>query len=331
MSFPLLNVFRYLPRGRKYMKASFFCGLLVCLQLIFACTAHRVEELAPKDNLSYPLPQPESKIQVKTWDGSPNLEPGLNGKDVVLFEDFEDQNYQQWPVHWGKPPFWGTVTAPSQYVFAGKQSAYLQALKGKREALGGGEYVPKRPIGDVAFVRLYLRLEDKFSIGTAQQLKLFSIRAGAGVENAYGGAGKRPNGKDKFSVDLALDNWMKLHFYYYHPNQGGPWGDWTYCQTSFFHKAGLSPGKWYCIELMLQANTPGQGNGQLKAWLDGRLIGSVEKLRFRDVDTVKIRRITVEGYFGGSDALDISPKDQRIYFDNFVVSTKPIGCLGAGH
>jgi hypothetical protein len=165
-------------------------------------------------------------------------------------------------------------------------------------------------------------------MGTANQLKLFSILAGARVENTYGGAGKRPTGQDKFSVTLCLDNWRKLHFYLYHPDQEGGYGDWVYCQPSFFRKAGLSRAKWYCIEVMLKNSTPGKKDGQIKAWLDGTQIGKIERLRFRDVSAVKIRRLTVENYFGGGNISDTSPKDQRIYIDNYVVSTKPIGCLG---
>jgi hypothetical protein len=63
--------------------------LLLCFQLIFGCTTQKIEKPTPKENLSYPLPGPGSKIQVKTWEGNPDLEPGLNGSDILLFEDFE--------------------------------------------------------------------------------------------------------------------------------------------------------------------------------------------------------------------------------------------------
>ena len=78
---------------------------------------------------------------------------------------------------------------------------------------------------------------------------------------------------------------------------------------------------------MLKNNTPGQRDGQVMVWMDGRLIIQVNKLRFRDVDTVKIRRFTVENYFGGGRKKDTSPKDQRIYIDNLVVSREKIGCM----
>ena len=68
-------------------------------------------------------------------------------------------------------------------------------------------------------------------------------------------------------------------------------------------------------------------NGQLSAWLDGRLVGNVEGLRLRDSDAVRIRRFAVNNYFGGDNVMDTSPQDQRIYIDNLIISRKPIGCL----
>jgi hypothetical protein len=330
ISSPHLRVSASLPLKRTNRKFSLFPGLLILLPLILGCAGKMVEKDTRETNISSTEAGPKPEIQEQTWDGSPNLEPGLNGANILLFEDFETQEYKQkWPVHWGLAPGAGTVTVPSQYVFAGKQSAYLEARKGRHESAGGGEYVPKIPIDEVAYVRLYLRLEDGFSMGTSGQLKLFSVRGGARPENTYGGAGRKPTGRDKFSVTLAVDNWMKLHFYYYYPDQRGAYGDWAYCQASFFQKAGLTPGKWFCVELMLKNSTPGQKNGQLKVWLDGNLVGNVEHLRFRDASEVKIRRFTMENYFGGSNVSDTSPKNQRLYIDNYVVSTKPIGCLAA--
>jgi Fe-S oxidoreductase len=81
------------------------------------------------------------------------------------------------------------------------------------------------------------------------------------------------------------------------------------------------------MELMLTNNIPGQKNGQLMAWLDGKLIGHVEKIRLRAIEQVKIQRLAVYNYFGGSDYWSASPKDQRIYVDNLVISRKPIGCF----
>jgi len=317
--------------GREEMRASCLCFLLACLQLIFGCNAPRVEEITPRSDVSYPLPRPESKLAAKTWDGSPNLEPGLDPRNVLLFEDFEGDHYQQgWKTHWGRAVGAGTVENPAQYVFAGNRSAFVENKKGYHDAMGAGQYVPEIPIDDAAYFRLYLRLQDGFSTGSTNQVKLISMRGGVSLESTYGGAGTKSIG-DKFSVDLCIDNSRSLHFYYYHPDQRGGWGDFAYCKFSFFRYAKISPGKWYCVELMLRNNLPRKKDGQLSAWLDGQLVGNVEKLRFRDVEESKIRRFAVYSYFGGDNAWQTSPKDQRVYVDNLVISRKPIGCLGAAH
>jgi hypothetical protein len=70
-----------------------------------------------------------------SWDGRPDPEPGLDPKDVLLFEDFEDDHYQKrWKVHWNDPVGAGTVERPSKYVFAGNRSAYLENRERKHEA-----------------------------------------------------------------------------------------------------------------------------------------------------------------------------------------------------
>ena len=313
-----------MKNGETKMKKHIY--LLIILTVIFGCAESEINKSKVRKSVSLPLPSSETRDRSVTWDGSPNLEPGIKTKDILLFEDFEDDNYQQrWKTHWGKAVGAGTVGSPSQYVFAGNRSAYVENRKGYHDANGAGQYVPEIAIDDVAYFRLYLRLQDGFSTGTTNQVKLISMRGAVDLEKTYGGAGTKSN--EKFSVDLSIDNSRSLYFYYYHSDQWGGWGDIAYCKLSLFRSAKISPGKWYCLELMLRNNTPGQKNGQLSAWLDGRLVGNVEKIRFRDTEEAKIRRFAVFNYFGGDNTWQTSPKDQRIYVDNLVISHRPIGCL----
>jgi ankyrin repeat protein len=305
------------------MKKHIF--LVIILVVIFGCAAGEINKPTVRGTISIPLPSSETRSRPVTWDGSPNLEPGLNPKDILLFEDFEDDHYhQRWKTHWGDAVGAGTVERPSQYVFAGKRSAYVENKKGYHDAFGSGQDVPEIPIDDAAYFRLYLRLQDGFSTGTTNQVKLMSIRGAVDLEKTYGGAGTKSD--QKFSVDLCIDNSRDLHFYYYHPDQSRGWGDIAYCKTSFLRAASIAPGKWYCLELMLRNSLPGKKNGQLSAWLDDKLVGNVEKLRFRYTEESKIRRFAVVSYFGGENSWQTSPKDQRIYVDNLVVSRQPIGC-----
>ena len=46
--------------------------------------------------------------------------------------------------------------------------------------------------------------------------------------------------------------------------------------------------RWYCYELMVRANTPGQNNGEVKYWIDGALVGDFPDLNIRSIDTLKI-------------------------------------------
>jgi len=299
--------------------------LLIIFTVFFACAEKEINMPAVRETIPIPLPASEAKDRPVTWDGSPNLEPGLNPKDILLFEDFEDDNYRQrWKTHWGRAVGAGIVESPSQYVFAGKRSAYVESKKGYHDAVGSGQYIPEIPIDDVAYFRLYLRLQNDFSTGSTNQVKLVSIRGAVDLGKTYGGAGTKSD--QKFSVDLCIDNSGGLHFYYYHPDQWGGWGDIAYCEPSFLRTAKISPGKWYCLELMLRNSIPGKKNGQLSAWLDGKLVGNVEKLRFRYTEESKIRRFAVSSYFGGDNSWQTSPKDQRIYLDNFVISRRRVGC-----
>jgi hypothetical protein len=251
--------------------------------------------------------------------------PCLN-KGLIFSEDFESENYgNNWSVHWGSAVGAGTVASPPKLVYGGRHSAYNEIKRGSHSALGSGEFVPVAPVDDVAFMRIHLMLQENFSMGRCRSMKLFGLRGGATIENAYGGACSRPNGKDKFSVKLIMDNWSELALYYYHPDQTGLCGDIRYSRK-LFGGPKLLPGIWYCLELMVKLNTPGKHDGVVLLWVDGKPAIRIDNLRFRDMDTLKIRRFTIETYFGGALASDTSPKDQRVYIDDLAIGKCPIGC-----
>jgi hypothetical protein len=261
--------------------------------------------------------------------------PALLAAEPILFEDFESADYaKKWRVHWNKPvgTATGTVSEPPEHVFRGKRSAYLLSREGEHKSLGRGEYVPEPPVDDLAYMRLYLRLDDRFDMGTANQLKLFAVRGGATIEDSYGGAGKRPTGLDKFSVRVALNAERVLHLYTYHAEQKKRYGDHFYCK-GLGCGAKLDPGRWYCLELMFKNNTPGENDGEMRLWKDDKSVVHVEHLRFRDTDKLKMRRFSIENYFGGGGKKNTSPRDQRLFVDDFVISQERIGCKkpGAGH
>ena len=83
--------------------------------------------------------------------------------------------------------------------------------------------------------------------------------------------------------------------------------------------------RWYCIEAHVRLNNPGQSNGIQEFWIDGQLEARRTGLNFVGTYTAYgINAIFFENYWNAG-----SPKQQERYFDNIVVSTQPIGCLGA--
>ncbi|MHC4500039.1 MAG: fibronectin type III domain-containing protein, partial [Planctomycetota bacterium] len=78
---------------------------------------------------------------------------------------------------------------------------------------------------------------------------------------------------------------------------------------------------WHYIEVHVKLNDPGEANGIEECWIDGTLDARRDNLDFVTSYTdYAINAIFVENYWDGG-----SPQLQERYFDNFVVSTQPIG------
>jgi hypothetical protein len=81
--------------------------------------------------------------------------------------------------------------------------------------------------------------------------------------------------------------------------------------------------RWYCYELMVRANTPGQSNGEVKYWIDGTLISDFPDLNIRSTDTLKID----EGHIGLH--AQHSERVNKKWYDNIVIATQYIGPMAS--
>lgn len=84
-------------------------------------------------------------------------------------------------------------------------------------------------------------------------------------------------------------------------------------------------GKWYCIVAHARLNTPGLKDGIFEFWINDTLQASSTNLDWHstwnnDPNNLHINAIFFENYWN-----DGSPVEQERYFDNLVISTKPIG------
>jgi hypothetical protein len=84
-------------------------------------------------------------------------------------------------------------------------------------------------------------------------------------------------------------------------------------------------GRWICVEARLKLNTPGQQDGVAQLWVDGVLDAERSNLDFRSTyDARTINAVLLEAYWNSG-----SPSDQYRWYDDLVVSTKPIGPVTA--
>ena len=86
-------------------------------------------------------------------------------------------------------------------------------------------------------------------------------------------------------------------------------------------------GRWVCVESRVRLNTPGQKDGFAALWVDGLLDTVRTNMDF--LGTYPGRGRFVNGIFLEAYWNDGSPSDQYRWYDDFVVSTQPIGPVTA--
>ena len=197
------------------------------------------------------------------------------------------------------------------------------------------------PEQETVFLRYYARLDSSFNV-------LGSSHNGCELSSSYwSGEGKGPgipaDGYNKFLVsyeawrgDSGTANPGNLNVYVYHPGQRSIWGDHFFPsgrvlpspQTpydfgpEFVVRPDVIPrlGRWYCYELMVKSNTPGQRNGRIAMWLDGKLVADFPNLRLRDTTALKIDRFSIDLHIR-NNTLSVAKK----WMDNVVAATSYIG------
>lgn len=192
------------------------------------------------------------------------------------------------------------------------------------------------PERDVLFLRSYAKYGDTFQV-------VGSSHNGMTMEAHYCCPGVPADGFNKFLIsleaarfDTSIANPGQLAVYMYHPLQRDLFGDHFYPTgivspftstpfdfgPGFISRPNVVPqlGRWYAYELMLQANTPGQRDGRVAMWLDGRLIADFTNLRLRDTASLKMDKFTL-GLHVKTNTLAVAKK----WYDNVVAASSYIG------
>lgn len=282
-------------------------------------------------------------------DGIASKYPGdqgiANDPTVIFADDFEsyakasdlsqkwDNFYQQDDTR--------LATAASD-VFAGKQSLELTVPQQDAE-LSNAVDKHVSPELDAIYLRYYAKFQAPYDVvGSSHNGSSISAHYFNGNQAT---PGVRADGTNKFLVNL--ENWRGeaataspgfLNVYVYHPAQRDDYGDHFFPtglvmpNTSlpfdfgpdFVKRPDVIPEleRWYCYEYLVKANTPGQKDGRISFWLDGKLIGDFPNLHLRDVASLKIDHLQLSFHIH-----DNPNGETKRWFDNVVAATTYIGPL----
>ena len=186
---------------------------------------------------------------------------------------------------------------------------------------------------DRVHLRYYLRWADDYDQGNLNHTGggLAGV-AGNNKWRGMGTAGKRPNGDDHFSSRfegwrdwkrVPAPGYMFCYVYWMEmarDRDGNYWGNMLGPaeEERFVPKRG----QWTCFEQMVKANTPGKADGELAAWIDGKLYLHYRGIRWRSTEALKVKRAILDLY------IHASTQQNRVWFDDLAVSTGYIGPVG---
>ncbi len=265
---------------------------------------------------------------------------GIDADPSVLFhDDFESGDVKgKWDNSFQAADL--RITEDPANVHSGKRALEFKIPKQQAELSDG--VVKEFARGqDVVFLRYYSKFDEGFDqIGSSHNGGYLSALA-PGV--AYSTPGIRSDGRNKFVV--SLENWRgdaatpspgRINVYCYHPEQRSEYGDHFFPSgtvlpysanpgnfgANFVARPDIIPqlGRWYCLELMVKANTAGLRDGRIAYWLDGRLIADFPGLRLRDVDTLKINSAALDLHIRSNTI-----RENKKWYDDVVVATAYIG------
>lgn len=214
---------------------------------------------------------------------------------------------------------------------SGRRALRLLAPAAGGKSSGSGVSYWFGPEGlDRVHLRYWLRFAADYDQGNLNHTGgCLSASTGTNKWEGMGKAGLRPNGDDRFSTRFeAWRDWGRnpppgqLHLYTYwmdmkRDRDGNYWGNMFLPEA----KARIVPerDRWSCYEVMVRAGTPGKADGELAAWLDGRLYLHEAGFRWRSSDAVRLKSFDLIAY------IHQATRDNVVWYDDVVLSTGYVG------
>jgi len=170
---------------------------------------------------------------------------------------------------------------------------------------------------------------------TYQELYLsYRVRFAAGFDFVKGGklpglvGGSAPTGcvndTTGFSARMMWRNGGSVMQYMYFPEKQDACGD-NYSYQFGGANVNFTPGTWHTVEHWLVMNTPGEHDGVLQAWFDGKPALDNQAFLYRLAGaTYAIDALYFSTFYGGGDSTWAPTSEQTADFDEFCLSTTSI-------
>lgn len=257
-------------------------------------------ERAGADELS--SAEPASTVAAPIWESDLGQPDWIEGWEPREDKSWGLDNFEWLPVADG--PFTHVLRVHYPADSASPSVSY------KTEApLGGAQFYSDLFLPAQTQLRLsyYVRFAEGFDF--VRGGKLPGLFGGAGASG-----GNIPDGTDGFSTRLMWREDGQGEVYAYLPtseNYGTSIGrgNWQF-----------QPGIWYKLEQEVKLNTPHLADGQIRMWVNDRLVLEQDDVSFRSTDSLQIDGIFFSTFFGGGNSSWATPQDTYIDFADFSVT-----------
>jgi hypothetical protein len=272
---------------------------------------------------------------------------------VIFADDFESYtSVDQIKTKWGNGSGWTRmrIATESANVFSGHKSVEF-TLPISLTQIGCSLLKILNPEQDTVYMRMYHKFDSGYNITGSNHN---GIRLSAKYPET---AGHIPPADGTGFFLFLLENSVVgphagesapgfSHLYVYWPRQRSQFGDHWYPDGTVIPYSPVIGNKgewlaypnqypnfrimpnflpqrdrWYCVELMVHANTPARNDGEVKYWIDGQLAGDFPDLNVRSLSTLKLDRASLG--LGAAHSERINKK----WYDNVVIATQYIGPL----
>ncbi|MEQ1934217.1 MAG: polysaccharide lyase [Fimbriimonadaceae bacterium] len=248
---------------------------------------------------------------------------------VIFSDDFENpESLKSYFEVRGAKEGWVKVVDQSH---SGKHALACTARNNNGASSGSGvSYWFGEKGYERVYLRYYIKFKEDYNQGNLNHTGVaLTAAAGDNKWRGMGTAGIRPKGDDCFSASFeSWCDWGRIPppgyaFFYTYWMEMGKDKDGNYWGTMLGPKESerfvFKRGTWTCCELMIKCNTPGKNDGELAAWIEGKLYVDYTGLKWRSSADVLLKRFGLDAY------VHSATKDNTVYYDDVVLSTGYVG------